>query len=207
MSDFHTALQTHFKAHDPVLYPFVVASKPQLLTLQTNFGTFFSRLCQDIISQQLSIKVADVIIKRFEALLSTTVITPESVLAVEDEKLRQVGLSWAKIKYIKDLATKTLSHEVRFERLPNLNNREIIDELTKVKGIGQWTAEMFLIFTLGRENIFSWGDLGLKTAIIKLYKFDPSNKVKFKEQVLTVSEKWQPYKSYACLALWKSLEK
>lgn len=207
MSDFQQQLLSHFEAHDPVLLPHLVALNGRSLSPTVLPENYFSRLVQDIISQQLSIKVAEVIIGRFEALLPVKGITPENVLMVDDEKMRAAGMSWAKIKYVKDLATKVVKREITLDNLGNSTDAEVIAELIKVKGIGQWTAEMFLIFTLGREDVFSVGDLGLKNAITKLYGLETADKKTFATQALRLSQKWQPYRSYASLALWKSLEK
>ena len=108
-----------------------------------------------------------------------------------------------KVKYIKDLAQKTLDKTLDLSKLTNMTDGDVLTELTKVKGIGPWTAEMFLMFTLGREDVFSHGDLGLKNAIKKLYGFkkDPS-----KKQVEKIVNKWSPYRTFACRILWKSLE-
>ena len=124
-------------------------------------------------------------------------------MKIPDQKIRDAGLSWAKVKYLKDLADKVKNKVIHLEKLDTLSNEEVITELTKVKGIGPWTAEMFLMFTLGREDVFSHGDLGLKNAIKKLYGFkkDPTRK-----QVEKIIARWTPYKTYACRILWKSLE-
>lgn len=158
--------------------------------------SYFHHLCREIIGQQLSGKVADVIYSRFLKLLKNK-ITPENILKVSGDQIRAIGLSWSKIKYIKDLATKTQNDEIEFTNFPQMDNESIAKELIKVKGIGPWTAEMFLIFTLGREDVFSFGDLGLKNGFKKIYHHDLDPKV---------IAKWSPYRSYACLALWKVLD-
>jgi DNA-3-methyladenine glycosylase II len=163
---------------------------------------YFHKLCRDIIGQQLAGKAADAIFNRFENFLDHAV-SPEKVLENTDTDLRNVGLSWAKVRSVIDLSQKVMSREVALEKLPAMTDNEVIQELIKVKGIGTWTAEMFLIFTLGREDVFSFGDLGLKKGFKKLYQVGDKNLL----DVLTNKMKiWSPYRSYASLALWHSLD-
>lgn len=176
----------HLKKADPVLYE--VALKIKNIEEITPSKNYFESLCESIVSQQLSIKAADTIWNRAKAKIGA--ITPKNVLRVPDQELRDCGLSWAKIKYIKDLASRDLD----FSKIDQMADEEVIKHLTQVKGIGPWTAEMFLIFTLGRPDVFSAGDLGLKNAIKKIYKTSPDVSV------------WSPYRSYASRILWKSLE-
>lgn len=161
--------------------------------------SFFAKLCQEIIGQQLAGKAAKAIHDRFTGLFPNKKVTPDRVLAIPDQELRDVGMSWAKAKYIKNLAQKTKNNEVSLNKLTDLDDEAVVTELTKVKGIGRWTAEMFLMFTLNRENVFSHGDLGLNKAIMRLYGFKdkPSE-----EKVDKIINKWTPYKTYGCLALW-----
>lgn len=194
-----SAILKHFQTVDPVIYPIVSQVNRTLLPNQ-NEAVYFQALCQNIIGQQLSGKVADVIIARFEALLPTG-ITPETVGRLSPEKLRSVGMSNAKTSYVLDLAAKVGSGEVNLTGLSRLDNQQIITELIKVKGIGNWTAEMFLIFTLGREDVFSFGDLGLKNAFYQLYQ------TKNLEIMKQITRRWAPYRSYGSLALWHSLAK
>lgn len=199
MKNYKLAL-SHFLAIDPVIHQ-LLSEMDQFNSSHLTPDQYFAKLCRNIVGQQLSVKVADVIIKRFEEFVGE--IKPESILSHEDQQLRNLGLSWAKIKYVKDLATKTSTQELKLELLPKLENEAVILELTKVKGIGRWTAEMFLIFTLGREDVFSYGDLGLRRAIEKLYNFPKDTKQDLFEPIV---EKWKPYRSYASLALWHSLD-
>lgn len=210
---------THFQSVDPLIHQLLQHYPVEPLKAEVHTDLYFAKLCREIIGQQLSIKAADTIIKRFEALFPeaslqsdpgeyrqiktiNTLITPQLILAKEDQQLRDVGLSWSKVKYVKDLAQKTRDQELHLHLLPNLPDEEVITELTKVKGIGRWTAEMFLIFTLGREDIFSFGDLGLRRAMERHYQL-----TEWKEdQVMSIVEKWAPYRSYASLVLWKSLD-
>ncbi len=161
----------------------------------------FYNLTRNIIYQQLAGKAASTIFGRFEQLLKNNIV-PEEVLKFEDQAFRDVGLSWAKAKYVKDLASKVVDQSVDLSNLDNQSNEDVILELTKVKGIGRWTAEMFLLFTLHRENIFSYGDLGLKNGISKLYQLDQPTNIQIQEIV----ERWSPYESYGSIALWHHLD-
>ncbi|MEK9143248.1 MAG: DNA-3-methyladenine glycosylase 2 family protein [Patescibacteria group bacterium] len=160
-------------------------------------------LCDDIIGQQLSSKVADVLIVRFHKLFPGNRITPRAVLALSEETLRGTGMSWSKTRFIRDLAQHVLTKSIQLDQLAKLSDQDVIKELTKVKGIGPWTAEMFLMFTLGREDVFSYGDLGLRNAIKKLYGFKKDPTIKQMEKIVN---KWKPYRTYAARILWKSLE-
>ena len=126
--------------------------------------------------------------------------TPEVAGRLTDEQCRSVGLSRAKTLYVRDLAAKTLSGEVAFRRLHRLTDAEVAEMLTRVKGIGPWTAQMYLMFVLGRLDIFSAGDKGIQTAIARLYK---KKKVKALDKF---AERWKPYRSVACWYLWRALE-
>lgn len=166
-------------------------------------GNYFVDLVDAITSQQLSIKAAATIMKRFVALFPGGKVTPEAVLAMDTETMRSAGVSFAKIKYIKDLAEKTLQSGILFEQFEIMTDEEIIEELIKVKGIGRWTGEMFLMSTMQRPDVFSYGDLGLRNAMMKLYSFE---EMPTKEEAEKIAENWKPYRTIACRYLWKSLE-
>ena len=168
-----------------------------------NSDDYFKSLCGEIIGQQLSSKAADTIYARFEKLFNGKKITPKDALKLQDQNLRNAGMSWSKVKFIKDLAQKVLEKNLQLDKLDKFSDELVMAELMKVKGIGPWTAEMFLMFTLQREDVFSHGDLGLRNAIKKLYKFQ---KEPTKKQIEKIVEKWKPYRTYACRILWKSLE-
>lgn len=173
------------------------------LPLREPEGNYFDSLVESIISQQLSIKASDTIYTRFKKLFKNERINPEEVLDIDSEAIRVTGISYQKISYIKDLAQKTIESGIVFEQFDIMTDEEIITELVKIKGIGRWTAEMFLMFSMGRLDVFSYGDLGLQNAIQRLYglKEKPT-----KEQAEALSEKWKPYRTLACRYLWKSLE-
>jgi DNA-3-methyladenine glycosylase II len=160
------------------------------------------RLCASIMSQQLSTKVAQVLYKRFLELYDGNEPTPEQIVATPFEKLRGIGMSNAKTQYILNVAQFAIDHKLTDKKLKKMSDDDIIELLTQIKGVGKWTVEMLLMFTLGREDIFSADDYGIQTAMKKIYRLDNSDKKKFKEKILNISEKWTPYRTYACLHLW-----
>lgn len=196
-------IKEHFRRVDPTIFSLLAKMEFDLLEPTSPPEGYFLKLCRGIISQQLANKAAAAIVNRFTTAFAQGGITPECVLERSEEELRAVGMSYAKARYMKDLAAKTLAGEIRFEAFPGLSDEAVILELTKVKGIGRWTAEMFLIFTLGREDIFSFGDLGLKRAFTMLYGKHHAGTRKAMERVITP---WSPYRSYASLALWESVD-
>lgn len=168
----------------------------------------FKALVIAIINQQLSGKAADTIQKRFEALFAKSsphkkFPTPDDVLKMPTAKMRKVGLSGMKVSFMKDLARKILDGTVDFKKMKKMTDEEVIDHLIEVKGIGRWTAEMFLMFSLGRDDIFSYGDLGLRNAMQKLYKLRAHPSPARAEKI---SAPWKPYRTLASRYLWKSLE-
>ncbi len=189
---------THLKK-DPILKK--VIEKHGGLDEIPLIENIFEDIVATIVGQQLSTKAANTIFERFKKLLKNNV-TPKRILKTKDEDLRSVGISFAKIKYIKDLASKVNSLELDLENLKNQSDEEVMITLTKIKGIGPWTAQMILMFTLNREDVFSVGDLGLRSAISKLYNVKRDN---FKK-VEKISQNWKPYRSLASRYLWKSLD-
>jgi DNA-3-methyladenine glycosylase II len=179
----------------------------------------FHSLAEAIVYQQLNGKAAETIFKRFAA-LSGEPLTPEGILKLSDEQMRGAGLSKQKSAYLKDLAAKTSSGLLDFARLPDLPDAEVIEHLTQVKGIGVWTAQMFLMFTLKRENVLPTGDFGVRMAMYKHYldvqrakKSAAAKKVRKKkiklptpEQMEKIAKRWEPYRSVACWYLWQSLD-
>ena len=160
-------------------------------------------LVASIMSQQLSVKVADVIYKRFLALFETENPTPEMILKINTEKLRSIGLSGAKTNYVQNVARFAIEQGLDSRKLSKMTNDELIDYLTQIKGVGRWTVEMQLMFTLGREDIFSIDDLGIQNAMKYIYKLDDTEKKKFKLELIRISRKWAPYRTYACMHLWR----
>ncbi len=160
-------------------------------------------LCASIMSQQLSTKVATVIHNRFLSLYGKTEPTPKQILETPSESLRAIGLSNAKVSYIKNVAQFEIEFGMDYKKLHKMNNEEVIIYLTQIKGVGRWTVEMLLMFALGREDVFAIDDWGIQNAMIKLYKLDRDDKKKFKIDLLKISEKWSPYRTYACKHLWE----
>ena len=163
-------------------------------------------LCNSIISQQLSTKVVDVIRKRFLKLYSGKP-SPQKILDTPYDVLRAIGLSGAKVSYIQNVARFTLEYGMDHKMLGKMNNEELIEHFTRIKGVGRWTAEMLLMFTLGREDVFAVDDLGIQNAMIRVYKLDKMDKKKLKEDMLRISAKWSPYRTFACLHLWHYKDK
>jgi DNA-3-methyladenine glycosylase II len=153
-----------------------------------------------IVSQQLSTKAAASIYRKFLQLFSNGYPTAEEILQIPDEVLRGVGLSYQKISYVQSIATAFATQQIDQNKIKTMSDEEVIAELTKIKGVGRWTAEMILIFTLRRPDVFSIGDLGLRNAIIKLYGITDQ------QEMLKLAESWSPYRSTACWYLWRSLE-
>jgi DNA-3-methyladenine glycosylase II len=193
----------HFKTADPIIYAVSLTLEPFEGSQRHKVEDHFFALCGEIIGQQLSGKAADKIFSRFIELFPDKKVTPEFTVKIPEEKLREIGTSWAKARYIRDLAQRVLEKQVHLEKISKLSDEEVIIELTKVKGIGRWTAEMYLMFTLGRQDVFSFGDLGLQNAIKKVYKL--KNKPTAK-QMEKLSRKWAPYRTYAARILWASLD-
>ena len=158
-------------------------------------------LCFSILGQQLSTKVAATIRKRFLKLYPGKP-SPEQILATSIETLRSIGLSGAKANYMHNVARFTLESGLDHKVLGKMNDEEVIEYLTRIKGVGRWTAEMLLMFTLGREDVFAVDDLGIQQAMIKVYKLNKADKKKLREDMLKISSRWSPYRTYACLHLW-----
>jgi DNA-3-methyladenine glycosylase II len=166
---------------------------------------YYQALTESIIGQQLSVKAADSIERRFRELFDGKFPTPEQILTKTPEDLRAVGFSWAKAAYIRDLAQHIKDGKVRFDKLDSQSNQEIIAELTDVKGVGEWTAHMFLIFCLGRLDVLPTGDLGIRNGIRSLYGLDTAPSP---QQVIELAErnKWHPYESVASWYIWRALD-
>ncbi len=160
-------------------------------------------LCASIMSQQLSTKVADVIYQRFLNIYKNNEPTAQQILDTPFEILRGIGLSNAKVNYVKNVAAFELTQGMNYKKLNKMDNEEVIAYLTPIKGVGRWTVEMLLMFALGREDVFSIDDLGIQNAMIQLYKLDKTDKKQFRESLVSISNKWSPYRTYACLHLWR----
>jgi DNA-3-methyladenine glycosylase II len=163
----------------------------------------YLRLCASIMSQQLSTKVAEVIYNRFLALYGKKEPTAQQILDTPFETLRSIGLSNAKTNYVHNVCRFFIEENITDAQLYKMSNEEVIEKLTKIKGVGKWTTEMILMFSLQHEDVFPVDDLGIQQAMTKLYKLDPSNKKLLYEQMHKVAEKWRPYRTYACIHLWR----
>ncbi len=163
----------------------------------------FESLVRSIVYQQLSGRVAAVIFGRLAAAVPGGRLTPESVLKLRSERMRRLGLSGQKTLYIRDLAKHTKRGEISFAALADMPDQEVIEHLTQVKGIGVWTAHMFLMFALQRLNVLPTGDLGIRSAIRKAYGLEELPKP---ADIEKLAEGWHPYCSVACWYLWRSLE-
>lgn len=191
----------HLKKNDAALGAVMGRIKLRPLTKRENH---FEALVGAIVSQQLSIKAADTIFKRFVALTPGKKFpAPRQVLAISAAKMRKAGLSEMKVSFIKDLAKRILDKTIDFKKMDSWTDEEVAAHLTEVKGIGPWTAEMFLIFSLGRDDVFSYGDLGLKNAIRAIYKM---KKHPTRAQAEKLAEQWKPYRSLASRYLWASID-
>jgi DNA-3-methyladenine glycosylase II len=188
-------------AKDRKLKPVILAQTPHVLKKRKNVCL---HLCASIMSQQLSTKVADVIFKRFLALYDGKEPTAQQIIDTPPTTLRSIGLSNAKVSYVQNVARYMLEHNVDDKKLYKMSDEEVIDFLTRIKGVGRWTAEMLLMFTLGREDVFAVDDLGIQQTMTAIYKLDAADKKKMKEDMLRISKKWSPYRTYACLYLWRS---
>lgn len=162
----------------------------------------FASLAEAIVYQQLHGKAATAIFKRLTDLTGLP-LEPQGILKLSEEQMRAVGLSKQKLSYLRDLAAKAQSGEVRFSHLSELADEDVIKELTKVKGIGVWTAHMFLIFSLRRTNVLPVGDLGIQAAMRKHYR---KRKMPKPAQMEKIAECWEPYRTVACWYLWRSLD-
>ncbi len=204
----------HLKKCDPVMAAIIGRVGP--FRMERRPATFES-MARAIVFQQLAGAAARTIYQRVQTAAEKAVrgestprslyggfaLTPESILALSEEQLRACGLSRQKLSYLRDLAEKTLAREVDFERLADLSDEDVIEHLTRVKGVGVWSAQMFLMFALGRCDVMPTVDLGINNAIKRAY----GKRKHFKpKQLLKFSEKWKPYRSLACWYLWRSAE-
>ncbi|MBT3367452.1 MAG: DNA-3-methyladenine glycosylase 2 family protein [Nitrospina sp.] len=164
---------------------------------------YYLVLCRAIIGQQISTKAAESISNRFVKIFKGSGVTPERVQSLSDNQLREIGLSKQKVRYIKDLSVKFLDGTIRSHRMPYMRNEEIIQQLTGVYGIGPWTAEMFLIFSLNRLDVLPVGDLGLKAGLKKIYNM---RALPAPERVRALGKKWHPFETIGTWYTWRTLD-
>lgn len=202
---FAARLQTataYLQKVDSYLGSVITEIGPCTLHPHTNY---YQALVESIIGQQLSVKAAAAIRKRFLDLFDGDFPSPKSILQTSTEGLRAVGFSGAKANYVRDLAGHVENGQIKFDHLDSLGNEEIIKELVAVKGIGEWTAHMFLIFCMSRLDVLAHGDLGIRVGIKQLYKL-PKLPTPKEVQTLARVKGWPPYNSVACWYIWRSLE-
>jgi DNA-3-methyladenine glycosylase II len=187
---------------DPVLAALIRRHGPCGLAAAQR-ADHFSALVRAIVGQQLSTKAATTIHRRLIELLGGNTATPEGISALTDLQLRSVGLSRQKTAYLRDLCEKVAGGEVRLDALARMNDDDVIAELTKIKGVGRWTAEMFLMFRLHRPDVLPVGDLGIVNAVKNVYRL---RKKPTADRLVKIGEPWRPYRSVACWYLWRSLD-
>ncbi len=190
---------THFKERDPTMARVIQAVGPFQLKRNRNY---FVVLCRSIVSQQISVAAADTIYSRFQKLFDGRSPTPERVSKLKEEPMRAAGLSRQKTAYLKDLSHRFLDGTVRPRQLNYLGNEEIIGQLTTVHGIGRWTAEMFLIFSLNRLDVLPVDDLGLRVAVQNIYGMKTRPDAK---RLRAIGKKWNPLETVATWYGWRSL--
>ena len=193
----------HYIEHlskDKVLAPLVKAIEHPEREKRDNICL---RLCTSVIGQQLSTHVAKVIFNRFLELYGDNEPSPQQILDSSFEDLRAIGLSNAKATYIQNIARFMIEHNLSDEDIHQMDDAEIVDTLTQIKGVGRWTVEMLLMFSLGREDVFSIDDLVIRQQMVRLYKLDETDKKELRKRMLKISSKWAPYRTYACMYLWR----
>lgn len=194
----HKTFISHFEEADPAIAGLLKQFGEYHIPERSDY---FEALLRSIMGQQVSTKAAQAVYDKLCARYNN-ILDPGILRDATQEELREVGISRQKASYINDLSDKFLSDPQKFEQLDKLNDQEVIESLTSIKGIGVWTAQMFLMFTLRRLDVFPVLDLGIRNAMIKLYDWDKETKhVVYNEY----SERWAPYRSVACWYLWKSL--
>lgn len=190
----------HLKKSDPVIA--AIIEKVGDYTIEFREPEF-QTLVRSIVYQQLSGKAASTILGRLVGAMPGRRLTPDAILALEPERMRELGLSKQKTSYIRDLAGRTLAGELDFSRLRDMEDDEVIESLTRVKGVGVWTAHMFLIFALRRPNVLPTGDLGVRAAIRKAYRLRDLPKP---ARIEKIARRWHPYCSVAAWYLWRSVD-
>jgi DNA-3-methyladenine glycosylase II len=196
------AAEKHLSKHDEKLAPVIAASGPCQIKPHTDH---YGELVGSIVGQQLSAKAAGAIWRRVLQLFDGRMPTPEELIKIDGQLLRDVGLSWNKVKYVKDLAEHVLDGRLDLDHVATMPNDQLIEQLTAVKGIGEWSAHMYMLFGLGRLDVLPVGDLGVRKAIQNLYGLD---QLPSPEQMITISNQnnWHPYESVAAWYLWQSLD-
>lgn len=194
-------VERHFRSADPVIARLIDEVGPFRLKLERNR---FRMLVHSIISQQISTTAATAIRLRLEQLVAPANLVPDSIARLGHEQLRSAGLSGRKAEFVADLAQRTGAGTLRLDRIGRLDDEQVIAELVQVRGIGRWTAQMFLIFALGRLDVFPHDDFGVRSALRSLYGL---KKLPGKAECLEIGERWRPFATIGSWYCWRSLEK
>jgi DNA-3-methyladenine glycosylase II len=184
---------------DKKLKKLIEAQQPYALSVQKKV---YLNICTAILSQQLSTKVARVLHKRFLDIYGGKDPSAKQILETPATIFRNIGFSNAKASYVHNVCRFFIDNNITDARLYKMSDDEIMDLLIQIKGVGKWTVEMILMFTLGREDIFAMDDLGLKQSVIKLYNIKETDKKLLREKIEKISLRWSPYRTYACKYLW-----
>jgi DNA-3-methyladenine glycosylase II len=184
---------------DKKLKKIIDNQEPHTITIRKKV---YLHLCASILSQQLSTKVAKVFYNRFLNLYGNKEPSAKQILETPATVFRNIGFSNAKASYVHNVCRFFIDNNITDSRLYKMNNEEVFELLTQIKGVGKWTVEMILMFTLGREDIFAMDDLGLKQSVIKLYKIEETDKKLLRDKIEKISIRWSPYRTYACKYLW-----
>ena len=189
---------THL-SKDKKLKKIIALQPPYHLEKRKNI---YLHLCGSIMSQQLNTKVAEIIYQRFLNLYKNKKPTPQQVVDTSFDTLRSIGLSNAKVNYVQNVCRFFIEEKITDAKLHKMENEDLIKYLSQIKGVGQWTVEMILMFTLGREDVFALDDLGIQQSIAKLYNIETADKKFLKTEMARIATKWIPYRTYACRDLW-----
>ncbi len=184
---------------DKKLAKIIELQEPYTLELRKKV---YLRLCASILSQQLSTKVAKVLYQRFLDLFGGKEPTPKQISDTPASVFRNIGFSNAKASYVHNVTRFFIENKITDSALYKMSNEEVLELLTQIKGVGKWTVEMILMFTLARQDIFAMDDLGLKQSVMKLYKIKETDPKLIREKIQKISLKWSPYRTYACVYLW-----
>ncbi len=187
-------------SRDKKMQKVLAVAEPLTLTKRKDIYLY---LCASIMSQQLSTKVAEVIYSRFLALYGKKKPTAQQILDTPFETLRSIGLSNAKANYVQNVCRFFIEEKLTDTRLYKMTDEEVLGKLTQIKGVGKWTTEMILMFALQHEDVFPADDLGIQQAMMKLYKIQADTKKELHDKMHRIAEKWRPYRTYACMHLWR----
>lgn len=192
----------HLSNNDPIIARLIAQYPAQRLEKHSDY---YYQLVSSIIGQQISVHAAKAILKRFIDLFDGTFPTPQQVVSMDFDAIKSAGLGTMKTRYVQDLATKVIDGIVTFDQFDTMSNEAVVEELIKVKGIGEWTAHMFLMFSMARTDILPVGDLGVRNGITTLYGLPTQASA---EDIIRIANEnnWHPYESIASLYVWLSLE-